>query len=96
MNVEELIEDKYSFIIPAFFLLKTIKRTILAVHASIKDPKNLKLFQDDPIFIMPISLQIGTAMLQGYAYPHRSRKQDERYLLYCGVLISLRNYAAFS
>jgi len=82
VNVEDLVENNYSFIIPAPLSLKTAKQTISSIHAEIEDPNNLKLYQDEPIFVMPVSLTIGTVTLQGYAYYDQRREQDERRLFY--------------
>jgi len=76
------VENNYSFIIPAPLSLKTAKQTISSIHAEIEDPNNLKLYQDEPIFVMPVSLTIGTVTLQGYAYYDQRREQDERRLFY--------------
>jgi transposase len=82
VNVEDLVENNYSFIIPAPLSLKTAKQAMSSIHAAIEDPNNLKLYQDEPIFVMPVSLKIGTVTLQGYAYYDQRREQDERHLFY--------------
>lgn len=82
VNVEELIENDYSFIIPAPLSIKSVKQTISSVHATIEDPNNLKLYQDEPIFVMPVALVIGSVTLQGYAYYDQRREQDERHQFY--------------
>jgi transposase len=49
---------------------------------------------DTPIFVMPVSLHIGTITLQGYAYYDQRREQDERHLFYrrlYGVAEKLRS-----
>lgn len=48
----------------------------------IEDPNNQRLYQDEPLFVMPVSLKIGTVMLQGYAFYDQRREQDERHLFY--------------
>jgi len=82
VNVEDLMENDYSFIIPAPLSLKTAKQAISSIHAAIEDPNNLKLYQDEPLFVMPVSLTIGSVILQGYAYYDQRREQDERRLFY--------------
>jgi transposase len=82
VNVEELVENDYSFIIPAPLSIKSVKQTVSSVHATIEDPNNLKLYQDEPIFVMPVSLVIGSVTLQGYAYYDQRREQDERHQFY--------------
>lgn len=81
-NVEDLAENNYSFIIPAPLSLKTAKQAISSIHAEIEDPNNLKLYQDDPLFVMPVSLTIGSVTLQGYAYYDQRREQDDRHQFY--------------
>jgi transposase len=82
VNVENLAENNYSFIIPAPLSLKTAKQAISSIHAAIEDPNNLKLYQDEPIFVAPVSLKIGTVTLHGYAYYDQRREQDERRKFY--------------
>ena len=82
MNVEDLVEQGYSFIIPAPLSLKTAKQAISSVHAAIEDPNNLKLYQDEPLFVMPVALTVGSVTLQGYAFYDQRREQDERRLFY--------------
>ncbi len=45
VNVEDLVENNYSFIIPAPLSLKTAKQAISSIHTTIEDPNNLKLYQ---------------------------------------------------
>ena len=82
LNVEDLDEHDYTFIIPAPLSLKITKQVLSSIHATIEDPNNLKLYQDEPLFVMPVSLAIGAVTLNGYAYYDQKREQDERHLFY--------------
>jgi transposase len=82
VNVEGLVENGYSFIIPAPFSLKNVKQTLSSVHAIIEDPNNLRMYQDKPLFVMPVTLGVGSVTLNGYAYYDQQREQDERTTFY--------------
>ena len=81
-NVEELVSSNLSFIIPPASTLKSVKEAISAIHSSIDDPQYLKLHQKEPIFVMPVNIEIGEIHLKGYAYYDQRREQQERNTLY--------------
>ena len=81
-NVEELVSCGLSFIIPPASTLKKVKEAISAIHRSIDDPQYLKLHQKEPLFVMPISIEVGEICLKGYAYYDQRREQQERNTLY--------------
>jgi len=81
-NVEELVSCGLSFIIPPASTLKKVKEAISAIHRSIDDPQYLKLHQKEPLFVMPITIEVGEICLKGYAYYDQRREQQERNTLY--------------
>lgn len=81
-NLEELISNDLSFIIPPSNTVKSVKESISAIHALIDSPKNLRLYQKEPLFVMPVTIEIGKLSLAGYAYYDQNREQKERNSLY--------------
>ena len=81
-NIEELVSSNLSFIIPPASTLKSVKEAISAIHSSIDDPQYLKLHQKEPLFVMPVKINIGEICLDGYAYYDQRREQQERNTLY--------------
>jgi len=82
VNVEGLVENEYSFIIPAPLSLKTTKQVILSIHATNEDTNNLRIYQDTPLFTIPVTLGVGSVTLNGYASYDQQKEQDERDLFY--------------
>ena len=71
-NIEELVSSNLSFIIPPASALKSIKEAISAIHSNIDDPQYLKLYQKEPLFVMPVNIAIGDIQLNGHAYSIRN------------------------
>ncbi|VVB64436.1 Uncharacterised protein [uncultured archaeon] len=63
-----------SFIIPPSSTLKSVKEAISAIHSTIDDPQYLKLHQKEPLFVMPVNINIGEICLKGYAYYDQKRE----------------------
>jgi transposase len=81
-NIEAMVSADLSFIIPPTSNLKNVKEAISAIHSSIDDPENLTLYEKEPLFVMPISIEVGENKLNGYAYYDQKREQQERSSLY--------------
>jgi transposase len=81
-NIEELVSSNLSFIIPPASTLKSVKESISSIHSSIDDPQYLKLYQKEPLFVMPVNIEIGEICLSGYAYYDQKREQQERNSFY--------------
>lgn len=77
-NMEELIANDLSFIIPPSLTLKSMKQAISAIHANIDNPDYLRLYQKNPLFVMPVTIDIGELHINGYAYYDQKREQHER------------------
>ncbi|MCX8207983.1 MAG: IS1634 family transposase [Methanothrix sp.] len=81
-NIEEMISAKISFIIPPNGNLKSVKEAISAIHNKIGDPEHLKMYEKEPMFVMPVSIDVGKNRLNGYAYYDQKREQQERNSFY--------------
>jgi transposase len=81
-NIEELMSSNLSFIIPPTSTLKSVREAISSIHSNIDDPQYLKLHQKEPLFVMPVNINIGEICLKGYAYYDQRREQQERNTLY--------------
>ena len=64
-NIEELVSSNLSFIIPPASTLKSVKEAVSAIHSTIDDPQYLKLHQKEPLFVMPVNINIGEICLKG-------------------------------
>ena len=58
-NIEELVAADLSFIIPPTSTLKNVKEAVSAIHSRIDDPEHLKLYEKEPLFVMPVSIEVG-------------------------------------
>jgi transposase len=81
-NIEEMVSADLSFIIPPTSTLKKVKEAISAIHSSIDNPEHLKLYEKEPLFVMPVSIEVGENKLKGYAYYDQKREQQERSTFY--------------
>jgi transposase len=81
-NIEEMISADLSFIIPPTSTLKNVKEAISSIHNSIDDPEHLKLYEKEPLFVMPVNIEVGENKLKGYAYYDQKREQQERNTFY--------------
>ena len=81
-NIEAMVSSDLSFIIPPTNNLKNVKEAISAIHKRIDDPEYLKLYEKEPLFVMPVSIDVGEIRLKGYAYYDQKREQQERNSFY--------------
>ena len=72
-NIEEMVSADLSFIIPPTSTLKNVKEAISSIHSSIDDPEHLKLYEKEPLFVMPVNIEVGENKLKGYAYYDQKR-----------------------
>lgn len=77
-NLEELIDSGLSFIIPATMALKEVKTLMSTVQRGLEDPKYLRKFNRNPMFVRPVALQ----KISGYCYYDPKREQSEREMFY--------------
>ena len=81
-NIDQMVSAGLSFIIPPTSILKNVKEAISAIHSRIDDPENLKLYEKEPLFVMPVEIDVGENRLKGYAYYDQRREQQERNTFY--------------
>jgi len=81
-NIEEMVSADLSFIIPPTSTLKNVKEAISSIHSSIDDPEHLKLYEKEPLFVMPVNIEVGENKLKGYAFYDQKREQQERNTFY--------------
>jgi len=81
-NLEELLSEELSFIIPATMALKEVKELMSTVQKSIEDPNNLKKFNKSPIFVKPVVLALQNSRIRGYCYYDQKREQTEKEVFY--------------
>lgn len=81
-NLEEMVNNGLSFIMPPSTTLKSVKETMSEVHSLISNPNNLVMYQDEPLFVIPVTIDVGELNVKGYAYYDQKREQSERYSFY--------------
>ncbi|MDF0591717.1 hypothetical protein P0O15_11165 [Methanotrichaceae archaeon Mx] len=52
------------------------------IHNRIDDPDHLRLYEKEPLFVMPVSIDIGENRLDGYAFYDQKRKDQEKNTFY--------------
>ena len=57
-NLEELFGEELFFIIPATMALKDVKELMSDTQRNIENPKYLKKFNKNPIFVKPVTLTL--------------------------------------
>ena len=77
-NIDELATNELSFIIPVPMSLKVAKQMISEIHAHIDDPNLLKMYNKNPLFVMPVTLKIGARTVKGWGIYDQKKEQDER------------------
>jgi transposase len=81
-NLEELLDENLNFIIPAATSLKEIKELLTEVQRDLTDPRYLKKYHKDPMFVKPVTFSLQGMEVHGFCYYDPKREQDERNLLY--------------
>lgn len=81
-NLEELLRENLSFIIPAATSLKEIKELLTETQRDLSDPQYLKKYHKNPMFVKPVIFSLLGMKVNGFCYYDPKREQDERNLLY--------------
>ena len=81
-NLEELINEQLSFVIPASLTIKALKEVLTATQRDLASPQYLWKYQTDPIFVKPVTLRVRDKEIAGFCYYDLQREQDERNLFY--------------
>lgn len=90
-NLEELIGDELSFIIPATLQLKSIKELMSKAQKEVQSPKYLQKYKKKPIFIKPVMLFLTEVEVKGYCYYDPEREQNERNAFYTRLYDVMEN-----
>jgi len=81
-NLVELLREEVSFVLPASRSLKQVKELLTEAQWDLESPQYLQGFQDDPIFVKPITLMVHESPVAGFCYYDLKREQTERNLFY--------------
>ena len=81
-NLEEMLSSGLSFIMPPSNTMKTVKEAMSIIHSSISNPNNLKMYHDEPLFVSPVTIDVGELAVEGYAYYDQKREQQDRQSFY--------------
>ncbi len=81
-NLEELYGDALSFIIPASLSLKSVREVLSREQRGIDDPMFLHMYGKHPMFVKPITLEVGSMRIQGYCYYDPGREHQEMETFY--------------
>ena len=73
-----MVSGDLSFIIPPISTMKSVKEAISAINSQIDDPDYLNLYEKEPLFVMPVHIDVGENRLDGYAYYDQKREQQEK------------------
>ena len=81
-NLEELVREDLSFVIPASMALKQVKEILTEAQRDLESPQYLQKYQEDPIFVKPIVFSVNGTEITGFCYYDLKREQNERNLFY--------------
>lgn len=81
-NLEELLDGRLSFVIPASLSLKKVKQLLSSAMRDIENPKYLEKYNKNPLFVKPVTLTLDTVVVNGYLYYDQKSEQDDRHLFY--------------
>lgn len=77
-NLQELLENNISFIMAAKLQLNDLKILMTEAQKDIDNVKYLHKFGEDPIFAKPVTYNLNTTPVNGYAYYDPQREQTEK------------------
>lgn len=81
-NLEELLQEEVSFVIPVSLTLKQVREVLTEAQRDLESPQYLQMYQQDPIFVKPVTLMIQDAPVKGFCYYDLKREKTERTLFY--------------
>ena len=81
-NLEELVQEGFSFVMPASLTLKQVKEVLTEAQRDLESPHYLQKYQKNPIFVKPISFDVQGNDIKAFCYYDLKREQDERNLFY--------------
>ncbi|MDI6719125.1 MAG: IS1634 family transposase [Methanomicrobiales archaeon] len=81
-NLEELLEEDLSFVIPASLASKPVKELLTDAQRDLESVQYLRMYQKEPIFVKPVVLRLREREIRGFCYYDLRREQNERNLFY--------------
>ena len=58
---------------------------MIVISKDIEDPKYIKKFNENPIFVKPVTLTLQNLKIDGYCYCDQKREQNEKETFYTGL-----------
>lgn len=90
-NLEEMMTSGLSFIMPPSTTLKTVKEAMSMIHSSISNPNNLEMYHNEPLFVMPVTIDVGEFAVNGFAYYDQKREHQDRQSFYKRLYDTVEN-----
>lgn len=81
-NLEELIREQLSFVLPASLATKAVKELLTDAQRDLENAQYLQMYQREPVFVKPVVLKIEEKEIPGFCYYDLKREQNERNLFY--------------
>ncbi len=80
-NIHLLEERGIEYIIPASLSLKSVRAAMSRAQKLLSDPNNMKLYNNEPMFVADIEVEVGGLSVKGYCYynPQRQKAEQERF-----------------
>ena len=81
-NIEELLNEKLPFIMPATMSLKSVKELMSSAQKDIESPEYLHKFNKKPIFVKPVTLEQKEFKIDGYCFYDPKRELEKKNTFY--------------
>ena len=81
-NIEELLDEKIPFIMPATMSLKSVKELMSSAQKDIESPEYLHKFNKKPIFVKQVTLEQKEFKIDGYCFYDPKRELEEKNTFY--------------
>lgn len=80
-NIQELVEHKYDFILPASYTSKEVRSLVTRQRGNLEKPEHLVMHTGKTLFVKRVRLDLGVEV-EGYLYYDMKREQKEKALFY--------------
>ena len=80
-NIYLLEQRGIDYIIPASLNLKSVRAAMSRAQKALSDPNNMKLYNNEPLFVTEVEVEVGGLSVRGYCYynPQRQKVEQERF-----------------
>ncbi|NOY64515.1 MAG: IS1634 family transposase [Nitrospirae bacterium] len=80
-NICLLEERGIEYIIAASLSLKSVRGAMSSAQKLLSDPNNMKLYNNEPLFVAEVEVEVGGLSVKGYCYynPQRQKSEQERF-----------------